>query len=500
MTSFKIVAHKYRLLSLVAAILALGFIVTTAVGYLVSRDSVRRTIAEHELPLTSDNIYSETQKDIVRPVLISSMMAQDSFLIDWIANGEKDVAKISRYLADIKKNNHTVSSFFVSERTRNYYYADGILKTVSMNAERDAWYFRVKNMQTPYELNVDIDMANRDAMTLFVNHRVVDAQGNFLGAAGVGLTLDSLNRMFSHYQERFNCKFYLTDAQGNIIATGNSANMNGQSVRNLPGIRDVADNVLNRSNSQARHSYREGDAMVMVNSRFIPELGWYLLVEQDETSDMQPAQKVLLLNIGVSFVVTLFILAIVLVTLNRHHNRLVQIARTDTLTGLLNRQASEVMFPKLIAEARRFAYPLSAMLIDIDYFKQINDTYGHIVGDKVLRESAQLINSCIRESDVLARWGGEEFIIMLKNCPQQQALALAEKIRQQAASHDFKLSPINRPVTLSIGIAQYDLLETETGFFIRTDKALYQAKQNGRNGIAAADEAGGSREVDMPVG
>lgn len=490
MTSFRIVAHKYRLLSLVAAILALGFLVTTVVGYLVSRDSVRRTIAEHELPLTSDNIYSEAQKDIVRPVLISSMMAQDAFLIDWISNGEKDPAKISRYLADIKKNNHTVSSFLVSERTRNYYYADGILKRVEERAVRDAWYFRVKNMQTPYELNVDIDMANRDAMTLFVNHRVVDVQGNFLGAVGVGLTLDSLNRMFGHYQERFNCKFYLTDAQGIIIATGNSRNMNGQSVRSLPGIRDVAAGVLNRTNSQAQHSYQEGDALVMVNSRFIPELGWYLIVEQNETNSMQPAQKVLLLNIAVSFVVTLFILVIVLMTLNRHHNRLVQFARTDILTGLLNRQASEVMLPKLIAEARRLGAPLSAMLIDVDHFKQINDTYGHLTGDSVLREIAQLINSCIRESDILSRWGGEEFIIMLKNCPQKQALALAEKIRLLAASHDYRLSPVNRPVTLSIGIAQYDLHETETEFFIQADKALYQAKQNGRNCTVAMDEAG----------
>lgn len=487
MAEFRIVSHKYRLLSLVAVILAVGFIVTTVVGYLVSRDSVRRTIAEHELPLTSDNIYSEAQKDIVRPVLIASMMAQDTFLIDWVAKGEKDVKKISRYLADVRRNNHTVSSFFVSERTRKYYYADGILKTVQEDVRRDAWYFRVKDMKAPYELNIDIDMANRDAMTLFVNHRVMDAQGNFLGAVGVGLTLDSLNRLFSNYQDRFNCKFYLTDAQGVIIASGNSANMNGQSVRKLDGIREVADEVLNRNDSRAEHSYQKGDTLIMVNSRFIPELGWYLLVEQDETRDMQPAQKVLLLNIGVSFAVTIFILAILLMTLNRHHNRLVEIARTDILTGLLNRQASEVMFPKLIAEAKRFAYPLSAMLIDIDHFKRINDTYGHLVGDKVLREIAQIMDSCIRESDILARWGGEEFIILLKNCPQEQVFALAEKIRQRCASHDFQLSPVNRPVTLSIGIAQFDTNETEIEFFIRMDRALYQAKENGRNRVVAAD-------------
>lgn len=496
MSSFQIVSHKYRLLGLVAVILALGFIVTTVAGYLVSRDSVRRTIVEHELPLTSDNIYSEAQKDIVLPVLISSMMAQDTFLIDWVSSGEKDVAKISRYLADIKKNNHTVSSFFVSERSRKYYYADGILKTVREDEPRDAWYFRVRNMQKPYELNLDIDMANKDAMTLFVNYRVVDAQGKFIGAAGVGLTLDSLNRMFSQYQERFNCKFYLADAQGTIIASGNSANMNGQSIRKLGGLREVADKVLNRNDSQASHSYMDRDALIMVNSRFIPELGWYLIVEQDESDDMQPAQRVLLLNIGVSFIVTMFILAIVLMTLNRHHNRLVQIARTDILTGLLNRQASEVIFPRLIAEAKRFEYPLSAILIDIDYFKQINDTYGHIVGDKVLKEVAQLIDSGIRESDILSRWGGEEFLIMLKNCPRQQLLALAEKIRQQCASHDFRLSPVNRQVTLSMGIAQYDTNETEIEFFIRTDKALYQAKQGGRNCIMVANEAGTAREAD----
>ena len=153
---------KYRLLAWIGVALVAGFLATSLVGYLVSMKSMRDGIGNQALPLTGDTIYSEIQKDILRPVFISSLMAHDTFVRDWIIGGEEGTEKITRYLNEIKQKYGVVTSFLVSEKSRKYYYADGVLKTVREDEPRDAWYFRVRQMKPDYETNVDPDMANRD--------------------------------------------------------------------------------------------------------------------------------------------------------------------------------------------------------------------------------------------------------------------------------------------------------------------------------------------------
>jgi hypothetical protein len=177
-------------------------------------------IVAQELPLTSSNIYSEIQKDLVRPVLISSTMAHDTFVREWVIAGEQDPEAMARYLREIKTRYGAFSSFFVSERSGRYYTGDGILKQVSPTAPRDAWYYRVRTLQDPYELNVDLDLANQDAMTIFINYRVFDFDGNFLGVTGVGLTVDAVRRLIEDYQQRFQRTLYFVDAEGKIVLFG----------------------------------------------------------------------------------------------------------------------------------------------------------------------------------------------------------------------------------------------------------------------------------------
>lgn len=173
--------NKIPLLSWLAVLLVSGFLAVSLGGYYVSRDSVREGIIAHELPLAGDNVYSEIQKDLLRPIYISSVMAQDTFLRDWALDGEKDVRQITKYLNEIKTRYETITSFFISEKTRTYYHASGVLKTVRQDDPRDIWYFRVRLMQPPFEINVDPDQANRDAMTIFINYRVFDYSGNYIG-------------------------------------------------------------------------------------------------------------------------------------------------------------------------------------------------------------------------------------------------------------------------------------------------------------------------------
>ena len=475
--------EKFRLLALLTILLVAGFLTTILASYLVSRNAIRQSVAEQALPLTSDNVYSEIQKDILRPVFISSLMASDTFLRDWMLGGEKDVDKIARYLKQVKDKYHTVSSFLVSERTRRYYYPGGVLKTVSAKEPRDVWFFRVRNMKADYETNVDLDMANRDAMTIFINHRVLDYDGHFIGATGVGLTVDTMTGLLDSYQRRFHRNIYFVDRDGMIKLTGRSMRGVHGSIRQLPGISAIADKILNGRVTPTELEYRRNGDTVLMSSRFIPELGWYLLVEQNITHEVQPIEHVFYLNIAVSAIVTLLILALTLLAVNRYQRRLEAVAGTDPLTGLLNRQAFEFLFQQAMLDSERRGSPLCAILFDVDYFKMVNDNYGHLAGDRILRQIADIVRQTLRESDIVTRWGGEEFLVLLKDCPLEQAAAVAEKLRIAIAGHEFVLPGGKLALTASLGVAAYLRHETSNGFFARADKALYRAKSEGRNRV-----------------
>jgi diguanylate cyclase (GGDEF)-like protein len=479
---------KYRLLIWLTLILVSGFVATSLASYLASRDAIEQGISEQTLPLTGDNIYSEIQKDILRPVFISSLMAHDTFVRDWILNGEKAPGQIVRYLGEVKKKYGTITSFLVSDQSRRYYYAEGTLKSVREGEPRDDWFFRVRKMTPDYETNVDADMANRDSMTIFINHRVLDYNGKFIGATGVGLTLDTMSHIIDRNQARFRRNIYFVDGNGDIVLSGKAMRGVRGSIRTLPGVRTIASQILRREGAATRLAYRLDKADILVNSRFIQELGWYLVVEQNVSDDVKPLQRVFALNLAVSFGVTLLVLALTLLMVNRYQHCIERAAATDALTGLLNRQALEPVFRNSIRASKRSGLPLSAILFDIDFFKQVNDTHGHLWGDNVIRGVADIARSVVRKNDVITRWGGEEYLILLSGCALEQASQIAETLRREIEGHDFGMPEPLVPVTVSLGLAQYGNDETESAFFARADGALYQAKQNGRNRMERAPD------------
>ena len=123
------------------ALLGAGFLATSLLSYYASRASIRDSIVNTELPLTSDTVYSEIQKDLVRPILISSMMSRDTFLRDWVVAGEQDSGQMTRYLNEVMTHYGAYTAFFVSNNTLTYYQAKGVLKKVSTTEPRDIWYF-----------------------------------------------------------------------------------------------------------------------------------------------------------------------------------------------------------------------------------------------------------------------------------------------------------------------------------------------------------------------
>ena len=165
---------------------------------------------------------------------------------------------------------------------------------------------------------------------------------------------------------------------------------------------------------------------------------------------------------------------------------LAQIAIHDALTGLYNRYAFNQIAREKIRESRYLHEDLLFVLLDVDHFKRINDTYGHDVGDEVLRELAALMKKHFRKSDPIFRIGGEEFAILLETSDVSKALQIVEQLRQKVERHKFK--SVQEKVTISIGIAKYSGKESLERLYQRADRALYEAKRGGRNRVVYKGE------------
>jgi diguanylate cyclase len=161
-------------------------------------------------------------------------------------------------------------------------------------------------------------------------------------------------------------------------------------------------------------------------------------------------------------------------------------ARTDPLTGLPNRTAYEQHLDTEIQRWERYGASFSMAVGDIDFFKRINDQLGHLAGDRVLRLVAKVLRQNLRSTDFIARFGGEEFVILFPSTQAQEALQATEKLRLavQSSPFNFKGEPVE--VTLSFGVAEIEDGDDQESLFSRADKALYRAKEQGRNQTQAA--------------
>ncbi len=475
---------KRKLIAMLAVVLLVGFSATSLVNYYVSKNVISASIIANELPLTSDNLYSEIQKDLVRPVLIASMMASDTFLRDWVLGGEHDSAKITKYLQEIKQRNGTLTSFFISERTRTYYQTGGVLKKVRENEPRDAWYFRVRNMAAPYEISFDPDLANKDVLTTFINFRVFDYDGRYLGVAGVGIAVDTIRGLLNKYQQRYHCSINFFDQQSGALLFGGNAYVAGSTISSIEDLGGLAERI--RREGAGSYQYESGGVQHLLNVRLVPELKWYLFVERIEDEALTGIRRTLLVNIAICVVISLIVLAATSLTITHYQRQLEEMATTDKLTGLANRQAFDLLMPQAMSEARRVKSALAVIMMDIDHFKKVNDRLGHPGGDSILKQLAQTVTSALRESDIVFRWGGEEFLVVVKGPADAQSRALAEKIRGAVANNTFHYRDTAVPVTISLGLAFYKDGETPEQLIARADQALYQAKAAGRNRVCVA--------------
>lgn len=265
----------------------------------------------------------------------------------------------------------------------------------------------------------------------------------------------------------------IEDAVARVLEYLSTANQGaahyGEALENFSG--ELADNAQAVQLSQLVHSILdETKVMVEVNRQ---------LEERLETSSTEIAR------------------------LREDLDQLKREATTDALTGLANRKLFDVALREAALEAEEDRRFVSLLMIDIDFFKQFNDTHGHMLGDQVLKLVARTISDSIKGKDTAARYGGEEFAIILPDTRLKDGVAVAENIRRLVASRKVlnrRTGQVLGQVTLSVGVAEYEFGETLGAFVHRADEALYLSKRQGRNRVMSQHDLSSTSHLDFEEG
>ena len=483
---------RTKLIVTLSAVLALAFVSMSLLNYSMSARRYYTSSVREVLPLLTSNILSEIQQDLMVPIHVSSLMANDTFLKDWSLRGEVDTSEVQRYLEEIKEKYGFFTAFFVSARSDHYYHYNGILKTISTDDAHDVWYYDFIARDVDMALDVDTDEGSNGTLTVFINHRVTGADGTLLGVTGVGLAMSSIQRILSRYQDEYGRIVYMVDGSGLIQAHTDPSLVEAVAISEMEGMAYVASDVLACDGGATTSVFTRQGQRVFLEARYFPMLDWYLIVEEESGAAMNRLRSALIINLIGGLAATCVVVLVVIAVVNHFQGRLERLVVTDELTGVASRRG---LLDRLRAEtsrAARHGQPLSFLMIDADDFKAINDRYGHSTGDQILAFLAAAVQKMIRNSDVLGRLGGEEFGIILPETDLHDAALLAERIRAQIEAQRMEGKSGGIRVTVSMREGSPDVED----LLHRADAAMYVAKAEGRNCVRVDKP---NRQTDQPL-
>jgi methyl-accepting chemotaxis protein len=481
----------------------------------------------HELMQTIEIERLKLESSINSEIAIALRMA-DSPLIQWhFLNPEDEeirqiaLGEIAGYRRAFTGNN----VFWIGDTDKKYYFNNEYVYTLNPSDESSEWYNSIMENPTSYSLNVNFDIGVKKTM-LWVNAPVLDDNQKPVGILGTGINLSDFINALNHNNLWTDDELYFINATGEIIKAKNinlvENKTNITEVLGQTGNEIIAETKKLNTGEIEYFKSKTNNKIIAITSipvSSIPVLNWYITAVRPCTV-IESLKNNMTVLFGVMIVVILFIfvffnifIAVMLEPLNQLVKKINQtftdmdlkpqggeqykdeirtlgdflhLTIIDQLTSIYNRRYLDGSLKKIIKLLSRTGGSLSVLMIDIDYFKKYNDTYGHDAGDDCLKTVAFILSECvIREEDFVARYGGEEFAVVLPNTDENGARMVAEKILEKMRDFNIphKASEIADYITVSIGGTTSIINHLQNGSdYIKTaDKALYESKKNGRN-------------------
>ena len=472
---------KYKIVVVIGLLLITLSISITFINYFVSLNSTERHLKTQSLPLSLDNIYTEIQKYIIEPYLVSSMMANDTFVQDWILNDEVNNHKIQEYLDAVKNKYEMFATFLVSEKTGNYYTQDGLLEKIEKENPNNSWYFKFKHIEESHEINLDFNKNLSNSLIMFINYKIFDKKYSYIGATGVALKISYINDMLKMFRQKYHFKVYFLDEKGDIVLSERDI-VHEKNIDELTNLKKYKNEIISKEPLNLEYEYN--NKKVLLNTKYIPELNLYLLVEANLDDFIVDVKDIFYINLFVSLFFTFFVTGIIVYMIRNYNKKLEYLANNDLLTNINNRRVFDSKLEHLILIHQRHKQPINLLFIDIDNFKDINDKFGHAIGDKVLVRIATILKNNIRKSDLIARWGGEEFVIAYINSSFEDSLLTTEKLKD-LIENDYILKDLNQGnITASFGLTTLKKDDKADDLINRADIAMYESKNSGKNRIS----------------
>ena len=475
---------SYKIVLIISILLFLLSSVTSFVSYIVSLDSAKNQLKNHSLPLSVDNIYTDIQKHVIEPYLMASMMATDTFVKEWLEDKNKDEKKITNYLKAIEtkyKKYNLYSSFIIDTKTNKYYKSKGLKKFLDKNNKNHLWYFNLLDNKKEHiiKFGFKTKLKGYNKIALFIDYKIYDKEYNVIGITGLSLEISYINEMLKKFRDKHMFNVYFFNKKGNIILSENSV----KKVNIFTNKALLENKEIILSGKTTSLEYIKNNENFLLKTKYITELDLYLLVEAKVDNFVKKVKNTFYINFAISLLLTIIIAYLIIVQIRRHNERLEELANKDSLTKIANRRSFNESFEYFYNISQRNEQNLCILFIDLDNFKIINDSLGHDVGDEVLVRCAQIFKSALRKSDLLARWGGEEFVIALINTKKEDVNNIGLKILKKLSKDEVLNNLLTKPLTASIGHSTLEKADTPNTLLNRADKAMYKAKQTGKNKI-----------------
>ena len=432
---------------------------------------------ESEAKMTSGLVTNHIVRITEKQRVVSEMIANDTFLRRWISNMEKrdmtphEEKQLYDYLKHYQKNYEYDVVFFVSAKSGKYYYQDGLNKILRKDEPFDSWYYNFISLNRPYDIQIDRDEIHEYSVSLFVNYRITDEEGNLLGVVGCGSHIDDFQKQLSAYEEEDKLQIYIT----NIGNAHNSYTGNTQNYRQLHDLEKELGISREEILGNAGISYvQKGHEEYVVLVHHIDELDWDVVIVKETASLLDAFLDRLNATIFNTFIFVGLLAGGISFALTRINEKQIEQENVDELTGLPNRKLFERKLRGILRKQRKHGKKMSFFVLDIDDFKQFNDRLGHLYGNSVLQLVGHTLKKLCRDAGLSARWGGDEFVGVLY-LPEEEAKAVLDKINGMLLQEEMQM-----PVHVSVGITEIRNPDSREEMMRRADSALYSCKKRGK--------------------
>jgi diguanylate cyclase (GGDEF)-like protein len=431
--------------------------------------------------LTSTNIYSDIRNELTKPIFVSLTMANDSFLKDWLRHERANNTvghqeDLRQYLLGLKEKYNYDSVFLVSDDTRNYYHFNGLNKVVGKNDAHDVWYYTFVNSGLVYDLDVDTDEANQGHLSVFVNCRMTDEGGKFMGVTGVGLEMDQVQSLLRTFEDEYDLEAMLFGEDGTVQIDTSLDGISTENVFDADVLSENRQKIIENHDALQVFQFKEQSFYGYYIVRYVEELNWYLLVKKD-TSVL--ARSMYAQTVRDAFIYVVVIMCVLIITnsiVRKNDQLMLSLMRTDLLTGLPNRRGFNEDLAKAVGDAPEQG-SFYVFVFDIDNFKTVNDTHGHLIGDRMLHAIGRLASDVFDEKGSVCRWGGDEFAGYYFGDRQGVTQTLERFFEAVRKDPSFQLYN----TTVSLGMTCAHEIDNADTLIYRADQALYKAKGSGKD-------------------